>query len=304
MKKTLCLGLTVSAGFLLAGCQPPATNTVNSNLNTVTINTNTANTNVSNVSNVNSTVSSAANSNIETKEPERYQAKVSIKLETSGDTKKATLPTLSANVARDGANRRMEFTLPNNEKLIYLDTNGKNLLISPARKQYAELNKESLGFEVRRLLLPEQIVEQLKNQKGVERVGEEQFNGRVVIRYRYGAVTNTQTQAGQVNTESYFLVDKETGLPIRSETVSQSQTGQVQGIKQIRVVTELSDIQTSNNAELFAEPTEYKKVAPEEIRAQVNMLIQLGVTVIGQMMQAAQPAPPASATPAASPTAQ
>lgn len=301
MKNKLFLGLTVSASLLFTGCQPPATNTtVTTNTNTSNVNTNSTNTNVSNTNaNMSNTSTSSA---IETKEPEKYQAKVSIKLETSGDTQKATVPPITANVARDGSKRRMEFTLPNNEKLIYLDIDGKNLLISPNRKQYAELNKESLGFEVRRLLLPEQIVAQVKNLKGVERVGEEQLNGRTVIKYRYGAVTNTQTQAGQVNTESYLLVDKETGLPIRSETVSQSQSGQVQGMKQLKVVTEMSDIQTNSNAELFAEPTDYKKVAPEEIRAQVNMLIQLGVAIVGQMMQ--QAAPAVSATPAVSPTAQ
>lgn len=300
MKKEFLPGILISMSFLLTACQPTATNTV------VTTNSNSTNANVNAVTNVNTAnsnmnSSAATTATVETKEPEQYQAKVAIKVETSGDTQKATVPTIAANVARDGNKRRMEFTLPNNEKLIYLDLDGKNLLISPSRKQYAEINKESVGFEVRRLLMPEQIVNQIKNQKGVERVGEEPFNGRTVIKYRYGTATNTQTQAGQVNTESYLLVDKETGLPLRSETVAQSQ-GQVQGMKQLRVVTEMSDIQTSNNAELFVEPTEYKKVAPEEIRAQVNMLIQLGVAIVGQMMQ--QAAPAASATPTASPTAQ
>lgn len=302
MKKEFLLGISISASLLFAACQPTSngTNTnVPSNTNTVINTANSANANASNANaNMSNTSTSSA---IETKEPEKYQAKVSIKLETSGDTQRATLPNITANVARDGSNRRMEFTLPNNEKLIYLDINGKNLLISPSRKEYAELNKEALGFEVRRLLMPEQIVNQIKNIKGVEQVGEEQLNGRSVIKYRYGAVANTQTQAGQVNTESFVLVDKETGLPVRSETVAQSQNGQVQGMKQLKVVTEMTDIQTNNNAELFAEPTDYKKVEPEEIRAQVNMLVQLGVAIVGQLMQ--QAAPTASASSAVSPSA-
>lgn len=301
MKKEILLGMSFSATLLFAACQPPATNTTvatNSNANATVVNSNTN----SNLMNSNTANSSVTTSTVDTKEPDQYQAKVTIKVETSGDTQKATVPTITANVARDGDKRRMEFTLPNNEKLIYLDLNGKNLLISPTRKEYAEINKDAVGFEVRRLLMPEQIVNQVKNQKGVERVGEEQFNGRTVVKYRYGATANTQTQAGQVNTESFLLVDKETGLPIRSETVAQSQNGQVQGMKQLKVVTEMSDIQTSNNAELFAEPTDYKKVAPEEIRAQVNMLVQLGVAIVGQLMQ--QAAPAASVAPAVSPTAK
>lgn len=301
MKKEILLGMSFSATLLFTACQPPATNTTvatNTNANATVVNSNTN----SNMMNSNTANSSVTTSTVDTKEPDQYQAKVTIKVETSGDTQKATVPTITANVARDGDKRRMEFTLPNNEKLIYLDLNGKNLLISPTRKEYAEINKDAVGFEVRRLLMPEQIVNQVKNQKGVERVGEEQFNGRTVVKYRYGATANTQTQAGQVNTESFLLVDKETGLPIRSETVAQSQNGQVQGMKQLKVVTEMSDIQTSNNAELFTEPADYKKVAPEEIRAQVNMLVQLGVAIVGQLMQ--QAAPAASVAPAASPTAK
>lgn len=299
MKKTLLFAMTAVVSLLLNGCQATTTTNGNVNTNLVNTNVNVANSNIANA-NV-STVNTTATSGVETKEPEKYQAKVTIKLESQSDTQKATLPTISAIVARDGANRRMEFTLPNNEKLVYLDTNGKTLLISPDRKQYAELNKESLGIDVRKLLMPEQIVAQIKNLKGVELVGEEQMNGRTIVKYRYGSTTNTQTQAGQVNTESFLLVDKETGLPLRSETVAASQNGQVQGMKQARIITEMSDISSTPAADLFAEPTDYKKVAPEEIRAQVNMLVQLGVAIVGQMMQ--QTAPAATATPATSPTA-
>ena len=109
-------------------------------------------------------------------------------------------------------------------KVVYLDTAGSNYLILPNRRQYAELNQDTLGFDVRRMLMPEQIVNQVKGMQGVERVGEETLNGRQVVKYRYAAVANTQTQAGQVGTESYLLVDAETGLPLRSETMSQSQT--------------------------------------------------------------------------------
>lgn len=283
--------LSVMAGLGLA-CQPQPTNT---NINANVTNTNTKpNTNVnSNLSNTNST--NVTGVVIETKEPEQYQATVTLKLETSG-SQTMTMPPLKAEVARSGQDRRMEFGLPNGEKLIYLDKGGKQFVISPARQQYAELNQESLGFEVRRLLMPEQIVNQLKNVKGVERVGEEKVNGRDVIKYRYGATTNTQTKAGNVATESYILVDKETSLPLRSETVAESQ-GNVQGVQGLRFVTELNNIRMESPAELFAEPTDFKKVEPQEIRQQVNTLFSAAVVVIGQLLKTAQPA----ATPTASP---
>ena len=64
-----------------------------------------------------------------------------------------------------------------------------------------------LGFVagvIGRMLMPGEIVNQVKNIKGVERVGEEQLAGRAVTKYRYGATANTATQAGQVNTESFI----------------------------------------------------------------------------------------------------
>lgn len=298
MKKEFLLGISISAGLLFTACQPTATNTTVTN-GANTTNTNTANTATNaNTANSNTNSGTSTTSAVETKEPEKYSAKVRINLETSGDTQKGTVPALGATVARDGANRRMEIALPNNEKIVYLDVNNKSYIISPDRKQYAELNKETLGVDVRKLLMPEQIVQQIQSQKGVEKVGEEQLNGRAVIKYRYGTTTNTQTQAGQVNTESFLLVDKETGLPLRSETVAASQNGQVQGMKQARIVTEMSDISTTPAADLFAEPgADYKKVAPEEIRAQLNVLFQIAGAFFAQLMNnAAQTAPTVSPT--------
>jgi hypothetical protein len=75
---------------------------------------------------------------------------VKLTLETLGD-QKASTPPIGAMVARSGADRVMEFTCRTNEKVIYLDKGGMNYVILPNRKQYAELTKEAVGFEVRRL---------------------------------------------------------------------------------------------------------------------------------------------------------
>ena len=294
--------LLVFTSLSLVGCQLPNFTT---NSNTVTANAN-SNVNLSNLNTNVSTKTTNTNSNnsvvsaVATREPEKYQAKITVKLETVGDKQTASLPTLTAIIARDGMNHRMEFALPNNEKLIYLDAGDKHFLVSPDRKQYAELNKESLGIEVRQMLMPGQIVEQIKTMKGVEFVGEDQFNSRPVLKYRYGATTNTQTQAGQVNTESFLLVDKETGLPVRSETLSESQNGNVQGVKAIRIVTEMTDIKNDAPTELFAEPTDYKKVEPEQVKAQANLLFNAVTAILGQLIKSAQTTP--TVTPMVSPT--
>lgn len=288
----LNLFLTVCFG---AACQPPTGNsTVNTPVNTNSnsnVSVNAVNTNAANsISNANANTSATSGAAIETKEPEQYQAVVTLKFEAAGAQNLAT-PPLKANVARNGADRRMEFSLPNGEKLVYLDIGGKQYIISPNRKQYAELNKESIGVDPRRMLMPEQIVNQVKNMKGVELVGEEKVGSRTALKYRYGATTDTKTQAGTVATESYVLVDKETGLPLRSVTNSESQNGSVQGIKNLSIVTEMSDIKTTADVSLFVEPTDLQKVAPEQIKAQIDLVFSAAMALLGQMMKSAQPTP-------------
>jgi outer membrane lipoprotein-sorting protein len=282
------------AGLML-GCGAPAGGNVNTNANTALNNNSNLNININTNAVGNTETNQATGTTIDTKEPDSYQATVTLKFETLGD-QKITLPQpLQANVARKGDDRRMEFTLPNNEKLIYLDKGGRQFVISPNRKQYAELTQEALGFEVRRMMMPGEIVNQVKNQRGVQQVGEEQINGRAVIKYRYGATANTGTQAGQVNTESFVYVDKETGLPLRSETVSQSQGGNVQGITGVRIGTEMSNISTDVDPSLFNEPTDFQKVQPEQVRQQVNLLFSAAVAIAQQMMRSAQTTPSAPA---------
>lgn len=283
------LGLAVAA--LLVGCQPSG----NANLTTANSNANISNS-VANSSNLNAI--STTGTTVDTREPEQYQGTVTLTMEALGTTQKTTLPKIAANVARNGTDRVMEFALPNGERVIYLDKAGTNYLILPNRKQYAELNRESLGFEVRRLLMPEHIVDQVRDLQGVRMAGEETINGRQVVRYTYAATADTQTQAGQVDTEAYVLVDKETGLPLRAETVSET-AGQVQGYKGMRLVTEMTDIRPTPDTSLFNLPTDYQKIDAEQVRAQVNLVFNTVAALIGQAMQQAQPA--ATPTPAASP---
>lgn len=281
---------------------PGSTNT-NANLTVANTNVNvTANGNTVTVGNVSTTVTSESTGVIESKEPDQYQATVTLKFETTGEQKIATSP-LKAEVARNGADRRMEFAMPNNEKIVYLESGGKRFIVLPQRQQYGELNKEATGFEVRSLMMPEQIVKQLNNLKGIERVGDEQVEGRDATKYRIAATTNSNTQAGQVATESFILVDKETGLPLRSFTNSQMQ-GNAQGVKGANLVTEMSNIRTVAEPALFAEPTNFKKVPPEQIKQQIDFLVSAAMVFVSQVMKGAQQtqnAPATNASPATTP---
>ncbi|HEV8593479.1 MAG TPA: hypothetical protein VGQ55_15345 [Pyrinomonadaceae bacterium] len=279
----------VFAGFIvLNGCQPqPGTTTANTS--SVNLSYNSSNSN----SSYNAGNSSAESGTVVTaREPNQYQANVRLTLETLSEQQRGTLPAIGATVARSGEDRAMTFTLPNNEKVIYLDKAGMSYVILPNRKQYAELTKEALGFEVRRMLMPEQIVDQVKAIPGVKLVGDETANGRSVTKYAYSGAANTQTQAGTVATESYILVDKETGLPVHTETVSQSQSGgNVQGYSGLRIVTEMTDIKTTPDAEIFAIPSEFQKIDPEQVKAQATMIFNAVGAVIGQLMNQPQSMP-------------
>jgi len=288
--------LTTTVGFLCGCGAPPAANSGNTGPNT---NVNAA----SPMPSVAANSTPSSTTDINTREPDVYQATVTVKVEALGAQQNVAMPTLAAKVARNANDRRMEFTIPAGGRVIYLDKGANKYLILPDKNQYAELNAESTGFEIRRFMTPGEIVKQIKSQQGLQLVGDDTFNGRPVTKYRYAAVANTQTQAGNVDTESYLYIDKDTGLPLHSETTSQA-SGNVQGYKGLRITTEMGDISTDAPADLFAVPTNMQKVEAEQVRAQVNVVFQALAAVIGQMLQQGQtgaapvPTTTASATPA------
>src|SRR5690242_16784951 len=139
MKDLGLLGLFLSVSLGLAACGAP---TGNANLAAVNTNVGVANS----ISNSNLNAVSTTGATVDTREPEQYQATVKLSFQTLGNgAQQASLPNIGANVARQGDDRVMEFTALN-EKVIFLDKGGKNYLILPNRKQYAELNEQSLGF--------------------------------------------------------------------------------------------------------------------------------------------------------------
>src|SRR5688572_18688195 len=280
--------------IFITSCGAPTGNT---NLSAVNTNGNIANS----ISNSNLNAVSTSATSIDTREPDQYQATVKLALETLGNNAQRTsMPTIGANVARSGDDRMMEFNLPTNEKVIFLDKGGKNYLILPGRKQYAELTQEALGFEVRRMLMPEQIVAQAKALTGMKLVGEETQNGRQVVKYAYQSATNTNTAAGTVATESQLIVDKETGLPLRTETVSQAQGGaNVQGMNTLRIVTEMTDIKTTPDPAVFELPADYQKIDPETVKTNINLIFSAVAAIVGQAMK--QGAPAANTRPTATP---
>ena len=114
MSRSSALRLLAPALFatsLLIGCGQPAGNVATVNSNTgrnANINANTFNANVGTTASGPTFV-----------EPQTYQGVISLTIQTVGEKQDASMPPLKAVVARNAADRAMEFTLPTNEKVVY-----------------------------------------------------------------------------------------------------------------------------------------------------------------------------------------
>ena len=154
-------------GLAGTACQRADTN-ANTNTNLA------ANANLS-PANANANLSPGPASVSAAREPEKYRAVLVFSAETEGGQKTIGIPSLSAEVARNGADRRVSFKLPDGSDLIYLEQGDKHIVIMPGRKQYAELTPEATGFQLQKLMTPGQIVSYLEKLKGVERVGRRRY---------------------------------------------------------------------------------------------------------------------------------
>src|SRR2546423_8929514 len=284
----LVIGLSVAT----YACQPAANTNVDSNAN--------ANTQPANANTNATTNSSDASSAFNTSEPDKYSATLNFTIQTSGGDKALGIPSLSVQVARNGDDRRVEFKLPDGTPLIYLDHQNHHYVIAPARKQYAELSKEATGAQFQKLMTPGQIVADLKNKSGVEKVGDETVNGRGAEKYRYSTATNTDTKAGEVKAEAFVYIDKETRLPLRTEVNAES-SGNVKGVNSARVIVELRDINTNVDASSFEVPTGYSQVPPEKVRQQIDALTSAVAAVLKTMITNMRTESGASPAPTGSP---
>lgn len=293
--RVLIFVLALSLIAFSACTRGPAETNVNLNVNS------NANANA-NLAPVNANTSTAPSA-LAAREPDKYSATLVFSAETEGGDKTIGIPPLSAEVARNGSDRRVQFKLPDGSDLIYLDHNNVPYAILPARKQYAELTPEATGFQLRKLMTPGQVVSYLDRLQGIQLVGEEQQAGRPALKYRYDRTSETKTSAGEVKTETFFYIDKDTGLPLRAEIFSEA-SGNVQGVKGATFVAEMRDINTNVDPSLFEVPAGFNKIPEAQVRQQVDAItnaIAAGLrTLLTNMNTAPPPAP--SPTPTVSPS--
>jgi len=290
------LGTIAAIAVLAFACQPARNTNSNANSNT------SANSNA-NIATTNDNANASSNntgSSIDTREPDKYTATLVFSLETQGGDKAVGIPPLSLQVARSGDDRRLDFKLPDGSPLIYLDHDNHHYVILPSRKQYAELTKESTGIQFQKLLTPGQLVESLKNVRGIQRTGDETYNGRAAEKYQYSRTAETNTKAGEVQANAYVYVDKDTGLPLHAEINAES-SGDVKGVKSARIVAEMQDIKTDIDPAMFQTPPGYENVPPEKVRQQIDALTSAVAAILKAMLANASSTPPSSPTASTNP---
>src|ERR1051325_6674017 len=161
----LMLVLTVVSAIAIAasGCaRGPANSNLTANINAnVNVNANPSGANIN---------ASTAPSTIAAREPDNYRATLVFTAETEGGDKAIGIPTLSAEVAKSGADRRLSFKLPDGSDLVYLEKSGTQYGIAPARKQYAELTPEATGFQLQRLMTPGHRIRRRRTTSGPNRI--------------------------------------------------------------------------------------------------------------------------------------
>jgi hypothetical protein len=268
----LLLAAVGTAACASAACQPAAETNTAANANIA--NTNAVSVNSANSANMtSSTITTNTGQKIEAREPDKYSATMVATLATTGQQQMKGQAEVK--VERNGADRRYSITIPLYGELIFLDKADKRYVIMPGRKQYAELTQELTGVNMDqvRSMTPGQLVAYVQNQQGVEKVGEETLNNRQAVKYKVAGRAQTQTTAGQVQGETYIYVDKETGLPLRIEGFGQS-SGNVQGVTGGNIVVETRDLKTDVNPADFEVPQDYQKLTPEQVRAQVQQIVQ------------------------------
>ena len=102
-----------------------------------------------------------------------------------------------------------------------------------------------------------------------------------------------------MSSEAFVFVDKETGLPLRSELYTEA-SGDVQGVKGAKVVAEMRDISTIVDPTLFEVPLGFSKVPPEQVKQQIDALTNTAASLIKALMSNMATA---NSSPASSPAA-
>lgn len=179
-----------------------------------------------------------------TKEPEQFQAEIVV---TANETERRTF------IARNGANRRYDFNAGAKNQVTNLQTD-KNYLISTERKIYAETGAAQNGSadDWENFLTTEWLNE--NHEASVEKL--ETVDNLTKYRVRLGAAS-----------EIMISVDEQIGLPVKQEFYSVS--GEQ---KTLVYAVELRNLKLKTDENLFAVPTDFRRVSAEEFRKMLRSI--------------------------------
>jgi outer membrane lipoprotein-sorting protein len=195
----------------------------------------------------------------QTKEPERYQARM-VQTMMSG-----TQTRLESFIARDGDLRREDYQW-SGVPVSDLKTHAGRFLLVPDRKLYADMADWSRGhskssdpdIELPEEISAESLVNDTRAEAVYEKLGVEQWDGRAATKYR---ITSTSSEDKNVaSSEQLIWIDEQVGMPVRYETVSHPQGMPASGYSM-----ELLDLKQEVDPSLFVLPQGYRKVTMREL---------------------------------------
>lgn len=196
-----------------------------------------------------------------TREPERYQWTRVITGVVAGDKAGANEPAVSQSVfmARDGDKRREDYEILQGVKLTVLRLPEGSYTIYPAKKIYAEQGgaQSNSTRDVPPDFSADKLVNASRTAARYENLGTEEIMGRTTTKYRVTAKGGQQGEA----IETIIWVDESLGMPIKSESITRSETA-----GESKYTVEYRDIKLETDASLFILPKDYRKVAQEEIQ--------------------------------------
>jgi hypothetical protein len=195
-----------------------------------------------NTSNKTPTVSEDLKSEIpfSAKEPEQFQAEIVV---TSNESERKTF------VARNGSNRREDFNFGAKNQLTNLQTD-KNYLILPNKKIYAETNAaQSISTDDWTNFLTNEWLSE-KHDASFEKL---ETIGNLT---KYRVKLNDSDSS-----EMLIFVDENIGLPMKQEFYSTNNGQQI-----LTYTVELKNLKLQTDENLFAVPTDFKKVSIEDFR--------------------------------------
>ena len=189
-----------------------------------------------------------------TREPEKYQAvRTTTFIDSSGHS--TTTKTL---IARNGVLRREE-----TDQVVLLETEKDRFILLPQARIYSDSQVSTTATGSPDPQEPDVSAERLLHQESIatkyERVGEEVISGRNTIKYR--ATVNISGVGGVSSSETLIWIDEKLGMPVKSEA---------KGNDGSQTLTELSNILLEVDDGLFKIPSDYKKIAIDELQRQLR----------------------------------